>query len=92
MSVEIEVIPTRNEHYVTFSLDRPLIPSGTGLSFPSAESAAGHPVANALFQIRGVKSVWILGDKVEVTKDEKARWSNMKSKIIEAIRGSVNSQ
>ncbi|MBI4388984.1 MAG: NifU N-terminal domain-containing protein [Nitrospinae bacterium] len=91
MAVEIEVTPTRNEHSIIFKLDRRLIPPGTGLSFADAQSAESHPLARALFQVRGVVSVWILGDEIQVTKDEKARWGSVKSRIIEVIRSNVNS-
>ncbi|MFQ5449312.1 MAG: NifU N-terminal domain-containing protein [Nitrospinaceae bacterium] len=91
MTVEITVTPSRNENNVSFSLDRALIPPGTGLSFPDAQSAQFHPLAHALFQIKGVRSVWILGNEIAVTKDEKMRWASLQSKIIETIQNSLNS-
>jgi len=86
MTVEVKATPTRNEHSVIFKLNKTLIPMGTGLTFPTAESARNHPLAHALFQIEGVLSVWILGDEVQVTKDESLRWTRVHSKVIETIR------
>lgn len=90
MTVEITSTPTRTENRVTFALDKALIPPGTGLSYPDRQLAQAHPVANAIFQVDGVLSVWILGNEIEVTKDEKTRWSSIKAKVIEAIKASVD--
>jgi len=86
MSLKISMTPTRSENLVTFGLDRDLIPPGTGLSFASAAQAEGHPLARALFRVRGVKSVWILGRDIQVGKDPKARWASITAQVIEAIR------
>ena len=72
MSLKISMTPTRSENLVTFGLDRDLIPPGTGLSFASAAQADSHPLARALFQVRGVKSVWILGRDIQAGKDPRA--------------------
>lgn len=86
MTVEVKVEPTRNEHSVIFSLNKSLIQPGTGESYPDAASTANSPLARALFQIRGVQSVWILGNDVQITKDESVRWGRINSKIIETIK------
>ncbi|MBI4384849.1 MAG: NifU N-terminal domain-containing protein [Nitrospinae bacterium] len=90
MVVEIEVTPTRNEHSIVFRLNLKLIPPGTGLSFANPQSADSHPLARALFQVKGVVSVWIIGDEIQVTKDEKVRWGSVKPRIIEVIRANAN--
>ncbi|CCQ90912.1 hypothetical protein NITGR_490015 [Nitrospina gracilis 3/211] len=86
MTLEVKAEVTRNPDLVTFRLNKTLIPPGTGLSFSGPEYAKDHPLANALFQIRGVKAVWILGNDVQVTKDENVRWGTMTSRIIETIK------
>ena len=86
MSVEIEIIPSRNPNYVTFSTDQNLIPLGTGLSYSDPESAESNPLAKSLFAIGGIESIWILGSGIYVTKDEKARWTKIQSRFIETIR------
>lgn len=91
MSVEIEIVATRNPNYVTFSTNQSLIPLGTGLTYSDPESAESNPLAKALFAIGGIESVWILGSGIHVTKDEKVRWSKIQSKIIETIRHAANS-
>jgi len=91
MSVEIEITPSRNPNYVTFSTGQNLIPPGTGLTYSDPESAESNPLAKALFAIGGIESVWILGRGIHVTKDDKIRWSKIQSRIIETIRHAANS-
>ena len=90
MSVAIEVIPTRNPNYVTFSTDQNLIPPGTGLTYSDPESAESNPLAKSLFAIGGIESVWILGSAIHVTKGDKIRWARIQSRIIETIRHAAN--
>ena len=86
MSVSVTVETTRNEHSVVFKLDKDLIPPGTGSSYPDREKAQSNPLAKALFEIRGVSSVWVLGNEVHVTKEDDVTWGAIKSKVVETIR------
>jgi hypothetical protein len=86
MSVSVTVETTRNENTVVFKLDKDLIPPGTGSSYPDSGKAQSNPLAKALFGIKGVSSVWILGNEVHVTKDDQVTWGAVKSKVVETIR------
>ena len=86
MSVNVTVEPMRNEHSVSFILDKSLIPPGTGNPYSNRESAQGNPLAKALFEIKGVKSIWVLGNEVQVTKDDEASWGALKGRVVETIR------
>jgi NFU1 iron-sulfur cluster scaffold homolog, mitochondrial len=86
MSVTVTVEPMRNEHSVSFLLDKTLIPPGTGSSYPNREKAQSNPLAKALFEIQGVNSVWILGNEVQVTKDYETTWGALKGRVVETIR------
>lgn len=86
MTLEVKPEITRNPDSVNFCLNKTLIPPGTGLSFSGPDFAKNHPLARALFQIRGVQGIWILGNEVQVTKDEKVRWGTITSRIIETIK------
>ena len=86
MSVQVTVEPMRNKNSVAFILDKTLIPPGTGSSYPNREKAQSNPLAKALFEIRGVNSIWILGNEVQVTKDDEATWGALKGKVVETIR------
>lgn len=88
MSIEITVTPSRNEHSIVFNLNKDILPPGKGLSFPAEQFAQAHPLAKALFNIKGVVSVWIIGSEIQVTKDEKTRWGSIKGVVEEAIQAS----
>ncbi len=86
MSVEISVGVTRNENFLHFATNRELVPKGTGLSFPDSESAQDFGLVKDLFEIDGVASVWVIGNDVQVTKEENVRWSSIKSKVMQTIK------
>jgi hypothetical protein len=86
MSVSVTVETTRNENTVVFKLTKDLIPPGTGNSYPNREKAQSNSLAKALFEIRGVSSVWVLGNEVHVTKEDDITWGAVKSKVVETIR------
>ncbi len=86
MPVQVTVEPMRNENSVAFILDKTLIPPGTGNPYSNRESAQSNPLAKALFEIKGVKSIWVLGNEVQVTKDDEATWGALKGKIVETIK------
>jgi len=91
MTVEIEITATRNPNYVTFSTNHDFIPPGTGQTYPDAESAELNPLAKALFEIPGVESLWVLGNHVHVTKNEKIPWTRIQSRVIETLGRVINS-
>jgi len=86
MPVQVTVEPMRNENSVAFILDKTLIPPGTGNPYSNRESAQSNPLAKALFEIQGVSSVWILGNEVQVTKDDEVTWGALKGKVVETIK------
>ncbi len=86
MSVNVTVEPMRNENSVSFILDKTLLPPGTGNPYPNREKAQSDPLAKALFELKGVNSIWILGNEVQVTKDDQVSWGALKSKVVETIK------
>ena len=89
MTLKIITEPTRSQTLITFTLNKSIIPPGTGKSFPNKASAEKNPIAKAIFEIEGVESVWILGNDIQVGKADEIRWSTIKSKIYDAIRKTV---
>ncbi len=84
--MSITVIPTRNEHTITFKVEKNLLPYGKSLAFSEPETTKFHPMAEALMAIPGVNSTWIMADEVMVTKDADIRWATVKPKVMETIR------
>ncbi len=58
--------------------------SGDG-TFSSREAAAGHPVANALFCVRGIVSVIIHAGGITLGKDGPASWDDLEKPIRYAV-------
>ncbi len=85
MTLQIKTQPTRSETLITFTLNKALIPPGTGRSFPNKASAQSDSIAKTIFEVEGVESVWILGNDIQVGKADGIRWSAIKPKIYDAI-------
>ncbi|MCH8209478.1 MAG: NifU family protein [Nitrospinae bacterium] len=75
---------TPNPDAGQFLMNKKLIASGTK-TFSSAESAQGNAMAEAIFKVFGVESVYIKQNFVTVTKSSTVDWSG----IIEPIRGAI---
>lgn len=80
--------PTPNPNAGKFATDRTVVQSGSR-SYFSAEQAAGDPVAEALFAIPGVASVFMVADFITVTKTPDARWDELAPRVEEAIRATL---
>lgn len=86
MAVSVTVETTRNANSVVFRLNKDLLGPGTGTPYSNRESAQSNPLAKALFDIKGVSSLWVLGNEVTVTKVDQVSWGAIKGKIVEAIK------
>lgn len=75
---------TPNPDAGQFLMNKALISSGTR-TFGSAEEAKGNAMAEAIFKIFGVESVYIKQNFVTVTKSSTVDWSG----VIEPIRGAI---
>lgn len=78
-----KIQPTPNPNATKFVLDGQISDQPT--SFLNAASAGNHPVASRLFAIPGVNSVLLLGDFVTINKTPEANWSDITSKVEQAL-------
>lgn len=85
MAANVNVSTTPNEHALKFSLDRPAIESGHK-TYNNAEAAAESPVAQALFQLEGVASVFLMADFITVTKNPGASWETLQAAAVQTIQ------
>jgi hypothetical protein len=74
--------PSPNPNALRFGLDVTLSDS---INFTSAEEAAGHPFAAAVFEVEGVASVFGVNDFVTVNRKPGADWDP----IIEAVQAAA---
>ena len=75
----IELQSTPNPNAMKFVLDRVI--SDRPVSFLSSTAASGHPLAEKLFAIEGVISVFLLNDFVTVNKSPQVSWKELAAKV-----------
>jgi NFU1 iron-sulfur cluster scaffold homolog, mitochondrial len=80
---DIEYTP--NPNAVKFILKEP-VTTGSSRSFPSAESAMADSLANSLFNVGNVTSVFYMDRFITVNKEEDVDWESMLKKLAEPIR------
>lgn len=80
----IQTEETPNPATLKFLPGRPVTNGGVS-DFVSAEVAARSPLASALFELGGVKGVFLGSDFITVTKDGEKSWTTMKPIILGAI-------
>lgn len=86
--VTVRSQPTPNPNAVKFVVDRQVVESGSRSYFDAAE-AAGDPVGEALMEIEGVASVFMVKDFITVTKSPEADWTELIPRVEEAIRATL---
>ncbi len=80
----IQTENTPNPATVKFIPGVDVMPSGVA-EFMNAEAAAKSPLAERIFQIAGVQSVFFGRDFVSVTKNEATEWNSIKAQILGAV-------
>lgn len=81
----IQTEDTPNPQSMKFLPGRAILGAGAlGMDFPTLESAAASPLAQALFEIDGVMSVYLGADFITVTKAEAVEWMHIKPAILGA--------
>ncbi len=78
--------PTPNPNSLKFTASGQTFIDKGLLSFRSAEAAAAHPLATALFAIEGVCDVLILPEFVTVTKRAEVPWEAIETAVISVLR------
>lgn len=80
---DIEYTP--NPNAVKFILKEP-VTIGSSRSFQNAEAALADPLADSLFKVGNVTSVFYMDRFVTVNKEEDITWEDMLKKLAEPIR------
>jgi Fe-S cluster biogenesis protein NfuA len=79
----IQTEPTPNPATLKFIPGRPVLGDGT-VDFRDKAEAVGSPLASRLFDVDGVKGVFLGADFISVTKGE-GEWQHIKPAILGAI-------
>ena len=80
----IQTQDTPNPATLKFIPGVPVMNNGTA-DYPAADSADNSPLARRLFQVDGVRGVFLGGDFVAVTKEESLDWFALKPSILAGI-------
>ena len=81
----IEYSPTPNPNAMKFVLQRKVVDSGSR-SYSTRFEAMGDPLGEALFEIPGLTSVFVMADFITVTKEPAAAWEEVVPAVVAAIR------
>ncbi|HEV2915793.1 MAG TPA: NifU family protein [Pyrinomonadaceae bacterium] len=86
-----DIEETPNPNAVKFILKEP-ISNGTTHSFPTAEAAEGDPLAQALFDVGHVVSVFYMDRMITVEKDEEGDWDELLPALAVPIRAAESTK
>jgi Scaffold protein Nfu/NifU N terminal len=76
---------TPNPNAMKFTLDRRVVEGKSSKTFNNSQSASGDPIAERLFALNGVNSVFMVEDFVTVTKDNSADWDTLTPRVIAVL-------
>ncbi|MBI1326879.1 MAG: NifU family protein [Alphaproteobacteria bacterium] len=80
----IQTENTPNPATIKFLPGKTVMETGTA-DFQSAEKAGNSPLAQRLFMLPGVASVFLGRDFISVSKKEETEWAALKSRVLSAI-------
>jgi hypothetical protein len=86
MAADIRFQTTPNPNAGKFSADRPLVAVKASRSFYSPAQAAGDPLAELLFRLDGVVSLFMVEDFVTVTKKPDADWRLLAPQVVDTMQ------
>lgn len=82
MIIEIQETPDAN--IINFFPPQPLLKQGSA-EFVDAKSIRKSPLAEQIFDINGIASLFITADMISVTKQDSASWNDIKPLIMAEI-------
>ena len=89
--LEIQTEPTPNPNSMKFSLNRE-VTSGRSQTFNSPDEALMSPLAQRLFQIEGVRTLFFLKEFISVGRTANADWDALIPRVEAAIRAHYEAQ
>src|SRR5574344_958034 len=80
----IETQPTADLNVMNFFPPVQILKTGTA-EFVDAKSLRKSPLAEQIFDLGGIKSIFLTSDMLSVTKEENASWEDLKPQILAEI-------
>jgi hypothetical protein len=84
--VDVRVQRTPNPNALKFSLGRSVLTGSASRTIASADAARGDPIAEPLFALAGVQSVFMVADFVTVIKTPAASWDELAPRIVSSLQ------
>jgi hypothetical protein len=84
--VEVQVQRTPNPNAMKFTLARSEADGWAARTVSSAEAARGDPIAEPLFRLGGVQSIFMVADFVTVIKTPDAAWDDLVPRIVSSLQ------
>ena len=81
----IQTEDTPNPAVLKFLPGQPVTGDGAPIDFPNMEAAQASPLAQALFAVTGVESVFLGADFIAIGKAEATQWAHLKPALLQAI-------
>jgi Fe-S cluster biogenesis protein NfuA len=88
--IKITAQPLLNPDVCIFTVDRPLIASGS-FNCKNAEAAKGSPLLEALFAIGGIREIFLSGSSLTIAKASPEPWPVLGKQIGDVIRQQISS-
>lgn len=85
MAAEVNIDTSPNENALKYTVVGKQVIDQGHKTYGSADDAADCPVAQTLFGIEGVTSVFLMADFITVTKKPEAKWDGIKDAAKDAI-------
>ncbi|MBI4564281.1 MAG: NifU N-terminal domain-containing protein [Planctomycetes bacterium] len=83
MPVQVRVDPTPNPHSLKLTLSHTV--AAKPVTYANSAAAEADPLAKKLLAVPGVRSVFMLGNFITVTKDAAVEWDALTPKLKEAL-------
>lgn len=80
----IETQQTPDLNVINFFPDKPLMKKSQA-EFADAKTIRKSPLAEQIFDLGGIKSIFITADMISITKEESASWEDLKPLIMAEI-------
>ncbi len=80
----IETQNTPDSNVINFFPEEKVMRAGSA-EFIDAKSLRKSPLAEAIFDLGGIKSVFLTADMISVTKEDNATWDDLKPQILAEI-------
>ena len=82
---------TPNPNSIKWVLGTPLVEAGASAFFDAAPGVGLSPLAHRLFEVAGVRGVFLASNFLTVTKADDVEWTDIAQAVVDAVKAHVES-